>query len=149
MKTLKEFKKEILAILKAKFEELSENKVTKALIAVAGDLLIQKGRAANIGEVREWKGRKFKKIAPNKWRPIYDSNTRGAKQSIKALARKVSKAQSTEELLEIVMQNVNRFQDANGKTLDIVKELQDAVKEAKDALASDDNDKIVSATEKL
>ena len=134
MKTLKEFKKEILAILKEKFNDLENTKIMKSLLNVAGDLLIQKGRAANIGEVREWKGRKFKKIAPNKWRPIYDSATRGAKQSIKMLARKVSKAQSTEELLEIVMQNVNRFTDENGKTLDIVNELKNAVNDQKSKL---------------
>ena len=134
MKTLKEFKKEILAILKQKFEELTESKVMKSLLNVAGDLLIQKGRAANIGDVREWKGRKFKKIAPNKWRPIYDSATRGAKQSIKMLAKKVVKAQSVDELLEIVMQNVNRFTDANGKTLDIVNELKNAVNDQKSKL---------------
>lgn len=139
-KDLNYFKKELISILKKQYDDLDkkdlkkDKSLEKSLMWLAGDVFIEKGRAANIGEVREWKGRKFKKIAPNKWRPIYESNTRGAKQSIKILAKKVSKAQSVDELLEIVMQNVNRFTDENGKTLDIVKELQDAVNEAKGRL---------------
>ena len=128
MKTLKEFKKEILAILKEKFNDLENTKIMKSLLDVAGDLLIQKGRAANIGEVREWKGQKFKKIAPNKWRPIYDSNTRGAKQSIKILAKKVANAKSENEVLQIVTENKDRFIDKNGKKLEIVEELKNAVR---------------------
>ena len=95
---------------------------------------IEKSRGYGIGTVREWKGRKYKKIAPNKWRLVYESNSRGAKQSIAYLKKAVMNAKSTDELLEIVMQNVNRFQDANGKTLDIVSELQEAVRSAKTAL---------------
>ena len=133
-KQLEYFKRELIKVLEA-----SEDKVSKAIEdydkSVAKtfreEFGIEKSRGYGIGTIREWKGRKYKKIAPNKWRLVYESNSRGAKQSIAYLKKAVMDAKSTDELLEIVMQNINRFQDANGKTLDIVSELQQAVKESK------------------
>ena len=72
-RSLEECKKKLLAILEDEFKDSNESKIMKSLIDVAGDLFIQKGRAANIGEIREWKGKKNIKVAPNKWRPKYDS----------------------------------------------------------------------------
>ena len=131
---LEYFKRELIKVLEA-----GEDKVSKAIEdydkSVAKtfreEFGIEKSRGYGIGTIREWKGRKYKKIAPNKWRLVYESNSRGAKQSIAYLKKAVMDAKSTDELLEIVMQNINRFQDANGKTLDIVSELQQAVKESK------------------
>ena len=143
-KDLDYFKKKILAVLsKQEEKENATPEINKALNDI--DFIyksmdpgtfgeIEKSRGYGIGTIREWKGRKYKKIAPNKWRLVYESNSRGAKQSIAYLKKAVMAAKSTDELLEIVMQNVNRFQDANGKTLDIVAELQEAVKSAKTAL---------------
>ena len=143
-KDLDYFKKKIIAVLnKQEKEENASPEINKSLNdidfiynqmnpAVFGE--IEKSRGYGIGTVREWKGRKYKKIAPNKWRLVYESNSRGAKQSIAYLKKAVMAAKSTDELLEIVMQNVNRFQDTNGKTLDIVSELQEAVRSAKTAL---------------
>ena len=143
-KDLDYFKKKIMAILsKQEKEENATPEINKSLNDI--DYIynqmnpdtfgeIEKARGYGIGTVREWKGRKYKKIAPNKWRLVYESNSRGAKQSIAYLKKAVMAAKTTDELLEIVMQNVNRFTDANGKTLDIVSELQEAVKSAKTAL---------------
>lgn len=90
------FKKELLKVLEAKENhnnnvvskaiEDYDNSMSKTLREVFG---IEKGRLANIGEVREWKGKKYRKIAPGKWRPIYESETRGAKQSIRILKSKI------------------------------------------------------------
>ena len=143
-KDLDYFKKKILAVLsKQEEKENATPEINKALNDI--DFIyksmnpdtfseIEKSRGYGIGTIREWKGRKYKKIAPNKWRLVYESNSRGAKQSIAYLKKAVMAAKSTDELLQIVMENVNRFQDANGKTLDIVAELQEAVKSAKTAL---------------
>jgi hypothetical protein len=133
-KQLDYFKRELIKVLEA-----SEDKVSKAIEDYDKSIAktfreefgIEKSRGYGIGTIREWKGRKYKKIAPNKWRLVYENNSRGAKQSIAYLKKAVMAAKSTDELLEIVMQNINRFQDANGKTLDIVSELQQAVRESK------------------
>lgn len=136
-KQLEYFKRELIKVLEA-----SEDKISKAIEeydrsmnkTLWQEFAIEKSRGYGIGTIREWNGRKYKKIAPNKWRLVYESNSRGARQSIAYLKKVVMEAKSTDELLEIVMQNINRFQDANGKTLDIVSELQNAVKESKTRL---------------
>lgn len=141
-KDLNYFKKKIMAILEKQTDDAPAeiNKSLNQMDFIYSQMNpstfseIEKSRGYGIGTVREWKGRKYKKIAPNKWRLVYESNSRGAKQSIAYLKKAVMNAKSTDELLQIVMENVNRFQDANGKTLDIVSELQEAVKSAKTAL---------------
>ena len=80
-KQLEYFKKELLNIL-----EKSEDIVEKA--------------GYGIGTVRVWKGEKYRKIAPGKWRKIYESNTRGARQSINIIRKKIQNAQSIDELLQ-------------------------------------------------
>lgn len=141
-KDLNYFKKKIMAILEKQTDDAPAeiNKSLNQMDFIYSQMNpstfseIEKSRGYGIGTIREWKGRKYKKIAPNKWRLVYESNSRGAKQSIAYLKKAVMNAKSTDELLQIVMENVNRFQDANGKTLDIVSELQEAVKNAKTAL---------------
>lgn len=141
-KDLNYFKKKIMAILEKQTDDAPAeiNKSLNQMDFIYSQMNpstfseIEKSRGYGIGTVREWKGRKYKKIAPNKWRLVYESNSRGAKQSIAYLKKAVMNAKSTDELLQIVMENVNRFQDANGKTLDIVSELQEAVRTAKTAL---------------
>ena len=141
-KDLNYFKKKIMAILEKQTDDAPAeiNKSLNQMDFIYSQMNpstfseIEKSRGYGIGTVREWKGRKYKKIAPNKWRLVYESNSRGAKQSIAYLKKAVMNAKSTDELLQIVMENVNRFQDANGKTLDIVSELQEAVRSAKTAL---------------
>ena len=135
-KQLEYFKNELIKILEA-----SENKISKAIedydksIAKTfkDEFGIEKA-GYGIGTVRVWKGQKFRKIAPGKWRRIYDSNTRGASQSIAILTKKIQNAQSIDELLQLVMENTNRFMDADGKLLPIVEKLQSAVKESKTRL---------------
>ena len=146
-KDLDYFKKKIMAILNKQNDEGADatpeiNKSLNDIDFIYNTLHpdtfseIEKARGYGIGTIREWKGRKYKKIAPNKWRLIYESNSRGAKQSIAYLKKAVMAAKSTDELLQIVMENVNRFTGPDGKTLDIVSELQEAVRSAKTALNS-------------
>jgi hypothetical protein len=130
------FKKELIKVLEKNDEEI----VSKAIedydesIRKAFNLIGIEKAGYGIGTVRVWKGQKFRKIAPGKWRRIYDSNTRGARQSINIIKKKIANAQSIDELLDLVMENTNRFMDSEGKLLPIVEELKKAVNESKGRL---------------
>lgn len=80
-----------------------------------------------VGTIREWKGKKYIKIAPGKWRPKYDSNSRGAKLAVAALKRKAEQCKTSQELLQLVLENRDRFSDKDGKPLPFVQELRDYV----------------------
>mgnify|MGYP003290670724 CR=1 FL=1 len=130
------FKKELIKILEKNDEEIVSKAIEgydNSIKKTYSEIGIEKA-GYGIGTVRVWKGQKFRKIAPGKWRRIYDSNTRGARQSISIIKKKIANAQSIDELLQIVMENTNRFMDAEGKLLPIVEELQNAVKESKGRL---------------
>ena len=133
---LEYFKKELIKILAKKdSEEVSKaiEEYDASLRKAYTEIGIEKA-GYGIGTVRVWKGQKFRKIAPGKWRRIYDSNTRGANQSIAILRKKIQNAQSIDELLQLVMENTNRFMDAEGKLLPIVDKLNEAVKASKTRL---------------
>ena len=138
---LNHFKKELLKILEE--SEVREEKIISKAIedydnSMARTFLteysINKSRGYGIGTVREWKGHKYRKIAPGKWRKIYDVHSRGANQSIAIIKKKIENAKSIDELLQLVMENTNRFMDSDGKLLPIVEELKNAVNERKSKL---------------
>lgn len=140
MKSLNYFKNQIMAILskqeksekkdmKKSFSELEKNG-SYLEKSVNGEYIQKSGMP--IGTTSTYKdGTKWRKVAPNKWRKVYENESRGAKMSIAKLKAKVKNASTVDELYQIVMENINRFQDSNGKTLDIVTELRDAVNESK------------------
>ena len=99
--------------------EKKENKT----IAKAIDICeyIQKSKFP-VGTVRNWNGGKFKKISPNKWVRVYDKETRGAKLAIAALRRKAAACTSSDELLQLVLANKERFVDNAGKPLPFMQE---------------------------
>ena len=68
-------------------EKQEENAIKKSFDEML--FLAKGGRDLPIGTIREWKGKKFIKIAPGKWRPKYDSHTRGAKLAISVLKKKI------------------------------------------------------------
>ena len=126
-KRLAYFKKELLAQLeKQEAKEQKEKHAIKKAILKAE--LLQKA-GFGVGTVREWRGKKYKKVAQGKWRRVYDKEDRGAKMSIARLKKQVEKCESTKELLDLVLQNKSRFMDENGKPLPIVKELSAYAKE--------------------
>jgi len=94
------------------------------------------GKGLPVGTVRDWKGRKYVKVAPGKWKPKYDSQSRGAKLSIAALKRKADECKSSEELLQLVLENRERFSDEIGRPLPFVKELSDYISAKNDELES-------------
>ena len=77
-KQLEYFKKELTKVLE-QAEKRENNAISKAIEdydnSMAKTFLneygIEKARGYGIGTVREWKGEKFRKIAPGKWRKIY------------------------------------------------------------------------------
>ena len=137
---LEYFKRELIKILEQnenKREEIISKSIEEYDKSIAKTFRQEFGvekAGYGIGTVRVWKGEKYRKIAPGKWRKIYDSNTRGARQSVAIIKKKIQNAESIDELLQIVMENTNRFMDADGKLLPIVEELKNAVNESKGKL---------------
>lgn len=137
------FKKKVLEHL-ASLQDKEHEEVKKAILDAEN---LQKA-GYPVGTIREWKGRKYIKVAPNKWRPKYDSNSRGAKLSIAALKRKADACESSEELLQLILENRERFSDDKGRPLPFVKELSDYVSARNDKIEGK-KQKDTNAKEKL
>ena len=112
-------KKKVVEHLEKLEEE--ENKTLKKAFMFA--LLGKGGKGLPVGTIREWKGKKFIKIAPGKWRPKYDSHTRGAKLAISALKKKIVACKDEHEMMQIILENRDRFTDSRGNPLPFVQEL--------------------------
>lgn len=126
------FKKKVLDYITGLEEDRKDLK--KSLLET--ESLTKGGKGLPIGTIREWKGKKYIKVAPGKWRPKYDGNSRGAKLSIAALKRKAEKCTSSPELLQLILENRDRFSDKNGRPLPFVKELSDYVSRLNDKIES-------------
>jgi hypothetical protein len=95
-----------------------------------------------VGTVRDRKGgKKYIKIAPGKWRPKYDNESRSAKLTIAAIRRKVAAAKDAHEIMQIVLENRDRFSDAQGKPLPFVMELSKYVAERGEEIERQDAEK--------
>ena len=114
--------------------EADKKELKKSLLEA--ESIAKGGKGLPVGTVRDWKGRKYVKVAPGKWKPKYDSHSRGAKLSIAALKRKADECKSSEELLQLVLENRERFSDEIGRPLPFVKELSDYISAKNDELES-------------
>lgn len=133
MKDLEYFKKELIKILDKK--EREEKTEIKKSLAFTMDMLIEKSSSGYpVGTIREWKGKKYQKIAPGKWRRKYSSEEKGIRMSIAALKKAIDKCSTSQELLNLVLQNRDRFADDNGRPLPIVKELSEYASKKNDDL---------------
>jgi len=95
-----------------------------------------------VGTIRYWNGgKKYIKIAPGKWRPKYDNETRGAKQAVAAIRRKIEGAKTAQDMLQIVLENRDRFSDKNGNPLPFIQELSKYVREKSDIIDKKANTK--------
>lgn len=112
--------------------EADKKELKKSLLEA--ESIAKGGKGLPVGTVRDWKGRKYVKVAPGKWKPKYDSHSRGAKLSIAALKRKADECKSSEELLQLVLENHERFSDEMGRPLSFVKELSDYISAKNDEL---------------
>ena len=128
-------KNEMLAILKKQAEkekhdvmkaiadmEIKTSYITKSL---NGNFIVKSGYP--VGTIREWKGKKYIKVAPKMWKRKYDKNDRGASISAGKLIKQVEKCENPEQLLQLVLANKQRFSDENGNPLPIVDKIRAAV----------------------
>ena len=143
---LEYFKSELLKILDKKEKEESGEEVSKAFIvqelykSMTDPLYMAKGgKVGVVGEIRTWNGKKYKKMPNKKWVRVYDKETRGAKLSIAALRRKVDACTNSQELLNLVLANRDRFCDELGRPLPIVQELSKYVSKKNDELETPNN----------
>lgn len=126
-KDLEYWKRKLLDVLRLQ-KSLSDILYPEGAPEEAGELLL-KARGFPVGTIRNWRGKEHKKMANGKWVRTYrELESRGAKQAIRNVRRKIISASTMEELLEIVKQNASRFQDEKGKMLPIVKEFIAAVR---------------------
>ena len=148
MKDLEYFKKELIKILDKK--EREEKTEIKKSLAFTMDMLIEKSSGGYpIGTIREWKGKKYQKIAPGKWRRKYSNEEKGIRMSIAALKKAIDKCSTSQELLNLVLQNRDRFADDNGRPLPIVKELSEYVSSKNDKIESSGKNKIKPLSENI
>ena len=138
---LEYFKKKILAHLDdlEQKENTEKKELKKSLLAFEMTSIEKAGYP--VGTIREWKGKKYIKVAPGKWKPKYDSHSRGAKMAIAALKKKIDACTDSEELMQIILENRDRFSDENGRPLPFVKELSDYISGRNDTIESEKNEK--------
>jgi hypothetical protein len=99
-----------------------------------GDVMEKGGKALPIGTIRDRKGgKKYIKTGPGKWRPKYDSQTRGAKMAIAAIRHRVSAAKDAHEMMQIVLEHHDRFSDKDGHPLPFVMELHEYINSIQDS----------------
>jgi hypothetical protein len=129
---LEKFRKLILDHLDTLEDEQEEKSMQKAFSSM---IRMEKGgKGLPVGTVREWKGKRFKKIAPGKWRPAYDNETRGAKMAISAIKKKIASAPDAHTMMQIILENRDRFSDKNGQPLPFVQEFSKYVAERGDTI---------------
>ena len=100
-------------------------------------LMIKGGKGLPVGTIREWKGKKFIKVAPGKWKPKYEAVTRGARMSVAAIKRKVIACDDAHEMMQIMIDNKDRFSDEHGEPLRCVQELSDFIDQTKESKAAE------------
>lgn len=117
MKDFNYYKTWALNHLKKQLE--SEKAVKKALEFC--ELMLQK--SFPVGTIREWKGKKYKKVAPGKWMRYYNSQSRGSSQALRYAIKQLEKINDIETLAKFVNANRSRFCDEHGKLLPEAEEI--------------------------
>ena len=141
-KTIDEWNNERFPHLQKSFNKLEyfRKKLLEHLDSLKDDDVMQKSKAAQIGETRTRRGGiKFKKIGDGKWRKVYDNQTRGANMAVAAIRRKIAAAKDEHEIMQIILLHRDRFSDNEGHPLPFVQELSEYIKmqgEAKTAAAA-------------
>jgi len=137
-KDLEYWKRKLIGILnKAPMSKSIEeifvpDSMLKSLDDKAEHLLCEvmiKARGYAVGTIREWSGKKYKKLSSGKWMRTYTgTGERGEQQAIRNVMKKIQNASSMEDLSKIVSANMQRFKGEDGKTLPIVKEFMTAAR---------------------
>ena len=142
-----EIKAALLAHIR-KLREQEEAEVKKASWELEKSFALEKatGRKrekADNGTVRTWgNGKKYKRIAPGKWVQVFnDDRTRGAKQSLRYIERKIASINDELELMKFVQNNKEKFVDNWGYPLPAVERLSE--------LAHKRNEEIIKKKNKI
>jgi hypothetical protein len=92
-----------------------------------------------VGTRHTWKnGIIHVKMPTGKWKRVYDKHDRGAKMAISAIKKRIAAAKDASEMLQIVLEQRDRFSDARGNPLPFVQELSNYVKSRGEAIAQDE-----------
>lgn len=107
------------AINHLKNQLVEENAVKKSLVYC--ELMLEK--SFPVGTIREWKGKKYKKVAPGKWMRYYNSQNRGSNQALRYAIKQLEKIEDMETLAKFINANRNRFCNEYGKPLPEAEEI--------------------------
>lgn len=117
-KDLSYYKNKLLEFLKKKYIEGGE---------------LKKAKEYPVGTVRQWKGKKMKKVGPNRWKKVYEkTGTKGEIQALRNVIKEINNATTISKLSEIVNENADRFKDKNGNLSESAKEIISIAKKKKD-----------------
>ena len=122
---LSKLKKILISILQKQLKKSFE-------IDFEEELLI-KGKTYPVGTIREWQGKKFKKVRQGKWLRLYEkADDRGRNIAITKTIKKIENAKTINELAEIISMNKKRFLEGK-KTSPVVKNLLDRARGRKES----------------
>lgn len=138
------FKQKIIAYLDKLDKENDADELQKSILFET----IAKSRGYEVGTVREWKGKKYKKTEANKWVRVYDKDSTSAKRAIGQIKKMVNGCNTSTELLQLVLKYRDRFSDENGQPIPMVKELSDYVSKRSEELESNVTNAEPKKTEK-
>jgi hypothetical protein len=129
---LEYFRKRIMDHLE-KLEKEDMGGIKKSILQVES---MQKGGVPT-GTRHTWKdGTIHVKTPSGKWKRVYDGHSRGAKMAISAIKKRIAAAKDEREMMNIIMDNRDRFSDKEGHPLPFVQELSDFVRGEGDARES-------------
>ena len=117
MKDFQYYKNWTINHLKKQLAE--ENAVQKSLKYC--ELMLEK--SFPVGTIREWKGKKYKKVAPGKWMRYFNAQNRGSRQALRNAINQLEKIDNIEDLAKFVNANRNRFCNEYGKPLPEAEEI--------------------------
>jgi hypothetical protein len=121
-------KEDSLSKMKAFLINMLKKNLEKSFIIDFNEELLIKGKSYSVGTVREWQGKKYKKIRQGKWLRLYEkSDEKGINIAIAKTIKKIESAKTVNELAEIVYENKKRFLEGE-KTSPIVKNLLNRAK---------------------
>ena len=133
------FKKKVLEHLEMLEKKENEEKKDIKKSLLEAESIAKGGKGLPVGTIRTWHAKngetyRIMKMAPGKWRKVYNQESRGAKMALAALKRKASQCTNSEELLDLILENKGRFSDDNGRPLPFVKELSEYVSQLNDKM---------------
>jgi hypothetical protein len=137
---LDKIKKQLIKILKSSLKKSFQMNMDESTLI--------KGRNYSVGTIREWSGKKFKKVSPGKWLRMYETEKdKGLSQAVAKTIKKIENAKTVGELAQIISSNKKRF-EVDGKMNPLVKDLLEKAKGQKGGLEAKKEKSDVSVKEK-